>query len=261
MFFRNLHNMITSVRWYLLVLQILIATSSVAVGQDVQARFGLHLSPVISWLQSDDNLINSNGIRLGIKFGGTVEFPVKDYFSVTSGFGFGLSHGGKLLHKIGGNLLPESDLSEPNLNSGSKPLPDDTNLGYALTTMEIPVGTKFILERDLRKYFVQFPVLTLGFITRAKGEIQGGEVRSSNEEIGKDVNLFNISWGMGIGMEKTVYEGFTLQGGIYWQRGLTDITGNDGKKAKLNSSGSYEFIQEDSKGVLSALVFQFGIVF
>ena len=249
------------IRCFFLILQILIVRGSNIKGQDIPAQFGVQLSPVISWLQSEDNLINSNGNRLGVKFGGTIEFPVRDYFSVTTGFGFGLSHGGKLLHKIGGNLWPKSDLSDPGLNRGSKPLPDDTNLAYSLTVMEIPVGAKFILERDVKKYFVEFPVFTLGFITRSKGEIDGGAIRSANEKIGKDVNLFNISWGMGFGIEKSMLDGYTLQGGLYWQRGLTDVTGNDGIKAKSNPSGSYDFTQEDSKGVVSALVFKFGIVF
>lgn len=243
-------------------LLLLIWISDVVRGQVGETQFGFQLSPTFSNLKTTDNLINGNGVRLGFKVGGLANYYVADWLVVDAGFGFGFSQGGKLLHKIGGNLLPKSDLSDSQLNTGTKPLPDDVNISYSLHLLELEGGFKYLLpigpgDFDL---FLSFPVLSIGIVGQSTGGIQATGIDISGENIGKDVNSFNFSWGYGAGIQRTTQGGQSLIFGLMLQRGIADLTRDDAVKA-VPTSNSFERIPEESDGKLNAVILKFALLF
>lgn len=143
-------------------------------GQADQSSFGFIVSPTLGWMNNNDNLINSNGVRLGMKLGGIGEYYASDWLIIYGGATFSLSQGGTLLHKFGGDLLPDSKLSDPQINSGQKPLPDDVEIKYSLQLFEVPVGLRYeigLINQPFDLYFI-FPEFNLGIISKSIGAIQ-----------------------------------------------------------------------------------------
>lgn len=228
-----------------------------AASQD--ARFGLQMSPVFCTMSNKSNLINSSGLRIGLKIGGIGEYYLSDWMVLYGGAGFSFSHGGKLLHKFGGNLLPDSDLSDSKFNTGEKPLPNDVEITYALQMLEVPMGLRyeFNLSGQPFKVYLAFPEFYLGIISRSRGKIQGVGVDLSGEDIGGDVKPFNFAWGVGAGIKYPMDGDHYLTAGLHMQRGLSDVTSNDG----VYVDDSNQRHAEDSKGHLNGLILKFAYFF
>src|SRR5687767_2768453 len=138
------------------------------IGQDKALRIGFQTSPVFSWVNNNDNLIVPTGGNLGLKLGTTADIFFKDSYSFTLGVNLAFHQGGEFKYEIGGNYLPDSDLSDPaTLQTGDKPLPNGTTIDYSLQYVEFPVGLKIRSKEIGRiRYFFEAPVFTFSFLTR-----------------------------------------------------------------------------------------------
>ncbi|MDH3652388.1 MAG: PorT family protein [Saprospiraceae bacterium] len=230
--------------------------------QTGEVVFGIQVSPTVGWMKTNDNLINSNGVKVGIKIGGLGEYYLSDWMAVSVGFGFSFSQGGALLHRIGGNFLPNSELSDDDLNHGEKPLPDDVDITYSLHVLDIPFGAKYVLRTsgDL-DFFAEFPVFTISLVGQSRGAIQATGIDIKGEDIGKDVNALNFSWGFGAGIERILDSAKLLQAGLYFQNGLADLTRDEAIKVEELADGTRQVSLEDSRGVLNMIIFKFAIFF
>ncbi len=227
-------------------------------------RFGFQVSPNFSWLSTDDKFINGNGSNLGLKLGmmGEKYFAGSENYALSFGIGFAFNQGGTLNHDSdgqfdGGNYWTKSDLSNPIFNN----LPDAINLKYSIQYIEIPFGLKMrTQEFGYFRYFVE-PGFNLGLKTQARGAISGQEGFSTeNEEIKKDVNFLNLSWGLGAGVEYTIGESTALIGGLYFQNGFLDMTDNSAKRFQRQGTELTE-IKEDSKASVKSLTIRLGVMF
>ncbi|NND05687.1 MAG: outer membrane beta-barrel protein [Saprospiraceae bacterium] len=243
------------------VLSILIFFSYVR-AQEGETFLGLHMSPTISWMKSDDNLINSNGIRLGFRIGGTAEYYLDDWLVVSGGFGFSFSQGGKLLHKVGGNLLPDSKI-DAKFREGDKPLPDDTDIRYSLQMMEVPMALKYVigLPNQNIDVFLSFPEINVALVGRSRGNIDATGIELTKQDIGGDVRPFNLSWGVGAGIRYFTAGDQLVSASLHLEQGLSDLTSNDGVQTTTLPAGSFSKKAEESKGTLNALVFKFALFF
>ncbi|NND31369.1 MAG: PorT family protein [Saprospiraceae bacterium] len=231
------------------------AGMSTLYSQAGETLFGIQASPSIGWMRSTDNLINSNGVKIGLRIGGIGEHYLTDWMIMYGGAGFSFSQGGALLHKFGGNLLPKSDLSDAKYNTGEKPLPNDVEITYSLQMLEIPMGLRYQIGLPNQRYdlYLSFPEFYLGLISKSTGKIDATGIRLTKEDIGNDVKPFNFGWGVGIGIQMPGARGHGLTMGLHLQRGLSDTTRNDGRTVLDN--GTTE--KEDSKGTLNALILRF----
>lgn len=234
-------------------------------GQDKSLRIGFQASPVISWVSNNDNLIVKTDGNLGLKLGTTADIFFKDAYSFTLGINLAFHEGGTFKYEIGGNYLPESDLSDPaRLQSGDKPLPDGTTIDYNLQYVEFPIGLK-IRSKEIGyiRYFFEAPVFTFSFLTRGRGDIESEDFKFEGENIYKDLNVFNIFWGLGAGIEYSISENNALVGGLYYQNGLLDFTKNKGHRAVPNPEIIPEYLlqKDDSRATLSNIVLRLGIIF
>ncbi len=206
-------------------------------------RFGFNLSPAITWLTSDapEGQVDSNGSNLAFKMGmmGDYYLGSEERFAITSGINITFNQGGALKYNnlgASGNLFPDSELSSSSLDS----LANGTSVRYKLQYLEIPVALKMrtadIAAGGYMRFFAEVPLFTLGFNTKATADIDapGGEGQKVND----DINLFNVFWGLGGGVEYTVGQNTTLIGGIFYQNGMFDVTQDnnaDDNKASLHS--------------------------
>lgn len=218
---------------------------------DKELRLGFQLSPSFSWMSTDDNLINGNGLNLGLKLGMVGEYYFRENYAIVSGINFAFNQGGTLKHQGGGDLWPKSELSDLLLHQ----LPDGVNLKYHIQYLEIPFGIKLrTKEFGYLRYFAEIPIFSLGFKLQARGDVKGTTLDSERENITEDVNLFNLTWGFGGGVQYTLSESTALVGGIIYRQGFTDVTDNSALKAD-------GMTREDSKGVISSLTIRLGFLF
>jgi hypothetical protein len=234
--------------------------------QDDRAiRIGFQTSPLVSWVSNGDNTIVKTGGNVGLKLGTTADIYFRDNYSFTLGINLAFHEGGEFRYETGGKYLPKSDLSEPDvLQIGDKPMPDGTKIRYNLQYVEFPIGLK-IKSKEIGyiRYFVEAPIFTVAFLTRGRGDIESDAYKYERENIYKDLNVFNIFWGLGAGIEYSISENNALIGGLYFQNGLIDFTEDNGHKAVDNPVVIPPYILEkdDSRATVNNIVLRLGIMF
>lgn len=250
----------------ILCVAIVLAFLTTAVkGQERSLRIGFQTSPVFSWINnSDQNLIVRTGGSFGLKLGTTADIFFRNSYSLTTGINLAFHEGGTLLYEKGGNFLPKSDLSDEMLKTGDKPLPDGTKITYSLQYVEIPLGLK-IRSKEIGyiRYFVEAPVFNLAFLTRGRGTIETTTDKFEQENIYKDLSVFNVFWGFGAGIEYSISENNALVGGIYFQNGLLDFINDNGHVAIDNPDVIPPYIiqKEDSRATVNNIIVRIGILF
>jgi hypothetical protein len=221
-------------------------------------RFGVQLSPALSWMSTDDNKINRAGTNLGLKLGMISEFYFRENYAFVTGIGFAFNQGGTLQYDYnGGSFWSRSGLS-PRLDTIAT---KGVKLKYGLQYVEIPLMIKMrTREFGYIRYFLE-PGLILGFRSQSRGSIIAPGVGTGDEaqkiNIKRDVNGINISWGLNAGVEYSLSESTALIGGIGFQIGVVDVTGDKG--TVIDSSGAYK--QDKSRGIVSAINFKLGLLF
>ena len=233
-------------------------------GQNNVFRIGFQASPVFSGIRNNNDLIVKNGGSLGLKLGAISDIPWKEHSSFTLGLNFAFHEGGQFLYEVGGNYLPNSDLSDPLLQTGDKPLPDGVKIRYQLQYLEIPAGLKFRTnEKGNATYFLEAPVITLAFLMRGRGDIETEDYIKEQENIKKDLVVPNIFLGLGAGVEYAMSQNNSLIAGLYFQRGLIDFTQDHGNSAVHNPDiiPTYLTEQDDSRATIGNLILFLGILF
>lgn len=191
-------------------------------------RFGGQLSPVASWLTSDNSQVKSGGVNLGIKLGAIGEYNFAKNYSIAAGIGFGFNQGGKLQFPQGGDLLPKSEL--PDIPDPEKRnLPADTKITYKLTFIEFPISLKLrTREYGYMRYFAELPIITLSAITAGKANIDAANIDVNKQKVTDDMKRLNAQWGLGGGVEYNFSAENALVVGAYYNQGFFDLTKNYG---------------------------------
>ena len=225
-------------------------------------HYSLQISPGTSWFTTDDNQINSNGGVFNARITAKMEKPLKGNLYYTKGIGLAFGQGGTLRHEVGGNLLPGSELDNPEWNTGDKPLVDGTDIEYKIRMIEIPIGLKYKKPTTgYSTYYVEMP-LTTQIKVGTEGAISNATIDAVDQNIGGDVHLVNWTWGLGAGVEYGINSDFSLIAGISFHRSLFDQLKNNGFKTATTIEGAFEDpVSENSKARLNLVQFNFGIIF
>jgi len=235
-------------------------------------RFGFQVSPNRTWINSSDNTINPTSGNTGLKLGVVGEYYFDERYAITAGLGFAFNQGGTLKHDRGGNFFSESDLSNPNLNSGDKPLPDGVELTYKIQYVEIPLGLKMRTdEMGYFRYYAEIPIFPTAIRTQARGNIEGTDINVEDLDINKDVTLFSLSWGLGAGVEYNISSNTALVAGLYYQNQIIDFTDNDATIATDQTAGAntpddpsddqFTTIKEDASSKIGSITLRLGVLF
>ncbi len=226
-----------------------------AYSQLERLRVGPQVSPSFSWMTTNDNHINSNGLNLGTKLGVALEYYFSPNYALVSGLNWTFNTGGRLQHDIGGNLLSESnaELDNPAVLAD---LPDGVNIRYHLQYFEIPIALKMrTREFGYIRYYFQIPEFYLGFLTKARGDIKESSsgLNYSKQLIGDDVTGINMFLGLGGGIEYSISSETSLVAGLHFQQSLIDVTDDSATKNDGNP--------ENSKGNIGVLMLKIGVFF
>lgn len=235
----------------------LLFTATFLTGQE-DIRFGFQLSPTFSWMNANVSRINPSGTNLGLKLGMIGEFYFREAYALSLGLGFHFNSGGTLFHERGGEYWVNSELP-----ANAKMFPPNVKLKYSIQYVEIPVALKMrTREFGYLRYFAQ-PELSFGLRTQSRGQIKGfnGVDEEEKYDIREDVNILNLSWGLGGGVEYSVSDNTALIAGLAFQSGFADVTKDKNSVYYPTDGNQTEQREENSKGTVKSIVIRLGVMF
>lgn len=221
-------------------------------------RFGVHASPTWAWMRTSDKRLEGTSSNWGLKFGVLGELYFAENYALISGLGFSFNQGGTIQNGYElADLWNDAELSDNKYHA----IPKEGKYHYRMTYVEIPFGLKLRgggSETNPLSFYAEIPVFTLGFVTKAQGDIRGTDVlNTEDEDIRDDVNGLSLSWGFGGGIEYKI-SGATVVAGLSYQQQFTDVT--DGGRIQRDATNPV-FADEDSKGTIGLIALRAGVFF
>jgi opacity protein-like surface antigen len=188
---------------------------------------------------------------LGFAIHALGEYSLNDRYFIKLGLGMAFNQGGTMLHDDG--YIPRSELSEDNAKDVLMGK-NDVDVTYLIQYVEIPLAFR-MRTRDFGyvRYFIDIPEIKFGIGVKKRGDVEASSLTLEKEVFNKDINTFNVWWGLGGGLEYDVSENTTLTAGLHFLQSFFDITDN---KA---TDGNGE--REDSKGNMSGIGLRVGVLF
>ena len=181
------------------------------------ARFGLQLSPQLSWMTAGDGEIKKNGSNFGFAYGLLLDINIPTNYAFSTGLSISYEGGGlNYIEPTQFNSFPDSTF-----NAG-------TSIDYRLGYIEIPLTIKLMTnEIGYVTYFGQFGLLG-GINIRSKADITSlnGNINTENEDFGPDVTPGNVSLLVGGGLEYNFTGNTSLLVGLQFTNGFVDVTDN-----------------------------------
>ena len=206
---------------------IIILLTSFSTSTMAQVRFGLKISPNMSWTKPDSPDLDRSGSSFGYSFGLITDLVVgqKENYAFSTGI---------LLNNTGGKYTQNySDT----ITSQSYKVESTINLRY----VEVPLTMK--LKTNEIGYMTYFGLIGIGtaFNIRAKADLEqvvnGQVVKLEDEDIGDRTNLFKASLIVGGGIEFNISGETYLMAGITYNGGFTNtfdgVKDDDGKDVNV----------------------------
>ena len=185
-------------------------------------RFGVFVDPQLSWLTPDAKNIDRDGLRIGIK-GGLI---LDKYFAKNYAFTTGVS-----ISNMGGNLYYKDSVIIETLEK-EQVLNPESSVDYKLQYVSIPLGLKF--KTNQIGYFTFFAQLGFTPQVNIKARADASDNQIDNENISKELNLFNISYFFGGGLEYSLGGNTALIGGVIFNNGFIDALSSENVKETLS---------------------------
>lgn len=177
-----------------------------------QLKFGIKVSPSISWLNVEHNEAISGGATLKIGVGLTANYEINELMGVVSGVNY---------NSIGGYMADNRTLNSTNYK-------DYFRVNYQI--MEVPLGLK-IKTPIINKYnyYLQGGVTT-GFILSANEKLlnaSNGKVQINNDTM-KDLTFPTIvGYFAGVGTSYSVTDRFKIFAEVNYKNALTTIANGE----------------------------------
>ena len=177
-----------------------------AQAQKEAIRLGFELSPQVSWLMSDDDKVDSDGLLGGYNFGLMIDRFFAPNYAFTTGF-FINTTGGKLLYEDGADIVIGNTLYN-----------DKHQLTYRLKYLDIPIGVKLMTNEMARNRFY----IQMGFTNQFLIKTNDG----SGKNIKEEVRFYNIGYQLGGGLEHSMGGNLFLRTGLLFGSSFNDVTSN-----------------------------------
>jgi len=188
-----------------------------------RTRLAFVLSPQLSWLNSDNSEVSSNGNQFGFNFGIEMDRFFEKNYAITTGLTIN-STGGKLSY----NLPPVEGETVSTIE----------NTTYKLKYLEVPFSLKLLTNEFHRsRYYGQFGIF---------GQFNIKAADQNGNSLSSEVNFFDMGYHLGGGMEYSLGGDTHLKIGILFNNGFLDVTDHSIIKDKTH---------------LNRFVFQFGVIF
>jgi hypothetical protein len=193
------------------------------VNAQVRIRLGAHFDPVVSWFSTKSSDIDKDGARPGYN-GGLI---VEGYFSPNYAFVTGLS-----LTQLGGNLLYHAPVTITTGKGDDVILPAETTVAYNIKYLTFPAALKLRSNQiGYFNYFAQLgllPQVNIGSRATATGSLL------IKDNVSKEINLFNLSFYFGGGIEYNIGGQTFLLAGLFFNNGFFDVLSSSRQKSSLN---------------------------
>lgn len=186
-------------------------------------RFNVHADPQFAWFNSDEDNVVPDGSIFHIQTGIQLDlFFDKNY---AFAFGFGINNmGGKLLYTDSTAFYSNEDTILINPGQTVK-----HNLQY----LDIPLGIK--LKTEELGYATFFFEVGLNPMVNINARASTSDDTLNKKNIRESINLFNLGYHAGIGVEYRLGGSTAAIGGLRWSSGLTDVTDNDRASITMNA--------------------------
>lgn len=174
-----------------------------------RTRLAFILSPQLSWLNSDNTEVSSNGNLFGFNFG----IEMDRFFDTNYAFTTGLT-----INSTGGKLsYPMENETDPVIE----------NTTYKLKYIEVPFSLKLLTNEFHRsRYYGQFGLF---------GQFNIKAADENGNSLNSGVNFFDMGYHLGGGMEYSLGGDTHLKFGILYNNGFLDVTDHSIKdKTHLN---------------------------
>lgn len=178
-------------------------------------KFGIYADPQIAWFNPESRSVKSDGVKFGLRGGLIVERYFQDNYAINTGIGIGYQ-GGKLLFEEASTIHVYNEIDS---------LPAGTMVDYHLNYITVPIGLK--LKTNQIGYFSYYALVgfTNQFNIKAKATSSDGSL--NKDIIDDEINLYNLAYHFGIGLEYGISEHTALIFGITYHNGFLDITKSD----------------------------------
>ncbi|MEO5572473.1 MAG: porin family protein [Bacteroidia bacterium] len=208
---------------------LLLALCSLSLGNLFAQKFhfGLGVTPSLAWLHPGSDELTGDGSKIGFNYGLITEFGITENYAFATGITVD-SKGGKLKSKTEVPFVIPPDTT---LMSAVE------NFDYTIRYVEVPLTLKMKTNAiGYIRYYGQFG-LAPGFLIGAKGtEKLGSYTPVDNVDIKDNVNNFNVSLVIALGIEYNLSGNTNLLLGILYKNGFSDVLNQEGK-ANANSLG------------------------
>lgn len=173
--------------------------------QAQQLKFGVHIDPAISLLDSDYSKISGDGVNFAFAFGVEAEYRFSENAAFTFGLDFSLNNGGSLLYGYGGVLFQNSEFDNARSffniiganpsNSSGIDMYAFTKVNYRVNYLELPVGFKFRTEElgdSYLRVFFQIPIVKIMVPVIASAKIFAPEASANGFEDDLNPTKFGV---------------------------------------------------------------------
>ena len=219
-----------------------VSLTALAQDDDTGFRLGLQASPVVSWLRAIDKGTKSDGVQMGFTYGLMFDYNIGANYAFSTGLGV-ILEGGKLQYL-------DNTITRSFPDTAKFLMMPNSDLTFHSQLIEIPLSLKFKTnEIGYFTYFMQFG-LAAEVALRTRGNISPNVGLTNKEDLGKDVNPFNLSMVVGAGFEYSITGNTRAVVGVNFYNGFLDYT-TDNK----NAFGS------DTKEILNHFALRLGIFF
>jgi hypothetical protein len=164
-----------------------------------EIKFGVHVDPAISFLDSDYSKVSADGVNFSFALGVEVEYRFSDNAAFTFGVDFSLNNGGSILYGYSGVLFANSEFDNAksffnmvNVNPSSSTGIDMyafTKVNYRINYVEVPLGFKFRTEElggSYMRVFFHLPIVKIMIPVMASAKIFAPQAAANGFE--DDIN-------------------------------------------------------------------------
>jgi len=187
--------------------------------------FSMFFEPQVSWLTADTKTVVRDDTRIGFNTG----LVMDKYFAENYAFSTGIS-----IWNTGGALFYE-DSTLFNFNYEDDWLAPSSVLSYKLQYINIPLSLKLNSNQIGYLSFWAHPGINTHINIKAAADGLSDSLSYDNENISDAVNLFNMSYFIGGGIEYSLGGNTAVIFGVYYNSGFLDITQTKDYKATLSS--------------------------
>lgn len=174
--------------------------------------FSVTLDPAVTWFSNDRKELETKGAELALSYGLTMDRFFNEKYALSTGLS---------VTSLGGNLL-YNDTVLIKTSYDTVKIPPGTRIQYRIRYFTIPLGLKLkTVEIGYKTFFVD---LGLKAMIRINAKASTKNKMLDKDKVRDEIQLFNMAYYFGAGMEYSLGESTAIVGGLYYARTFLDIT-------------------------------------